>query len=291
MIKEIECKSALHRIKNDNLPYDYDLNIFRGCTHGCRYCYALYSHTYLEDKEYFKNIYVKKDIVKVLENELRKQKIKDRVINLGGVTDSYQLIEKIYKIMPEILKLFIKYKTPITISTKSDLILRDYELIDELSRLTHVNIALTITAMDENIRSKIEPNTTNSKRRFEVLRELRKTNASIGVHVMPIIPFLTDNHENLDEIFYNAKLSDVNYLLCEILNLRGKTKDYFLCFVKENFPNLNQKILSLHEDDTVYKKYKYNLYEAINILSAKYNISKNYSKPIQKIRYSQPTLF
>ena len=91
--------------------------------------------------------------------------------------------------MPDILKVFIKYKTPIIISSKSDLILRYYDLIDALSQITYVNIAATITTVDEGIRKKLEPGGVSSVRRFEMLREFRKTNASIGVHMMPIVPY------------------------------------------------------------------------------------------------------
>lgn len=292
MIKEIGCKSALHKLKSEMLPYDCDLNIFRGCVHGCKYCYALYSHTYLEDKEYFKNIYVKKDIVKVLELELRSKKSKNILVNIGGVTDSYQALEKTYKIMPEVLKLFIKHKIPINISTKSDLILRDYDLIDELSRLTYVNIASTITVADEVMRVKIEPNAVNSKRRFEVLKEFRKTNASVGVHVMPIVPFLTDNYENLNEIFYHTKSINAHYLLPGTLNLRGRTKEYFLDFIRKDFPNLSQKYLKLYQNGRLDEEYRDNLYKTLNTLFLKHDVSKNYYKFIErKLKNSQPSLF
>ncbi len=114
--------------------------------------------------------------------------------NIGGVTDSYQPIEREMKIMPEILKLMIKYKTPIIISTKSDLILRDIALIKELADITYVNVAFTITTMDEQLREKLEPNASPSLKRFEALQQFKKTNASLGVHIMPIIPYLTDTY-------------------------------------------------------------------------------------------------
>lgn len=292
MIKEIECKTALHKITNNILPYDWDLNIYRGCIHGCKYCYAIYSHTYLDDKEYFQNIYIKKDIVKILEFELKNKKYKTGLINIGGVTDSYQALEKTHKLMPQILKLFIKYKIPITISTKSDLILRDYDLIDELSRVTYVNIALTITTMDEDLKNKLEPHAISSKRRFEILKEFSKTNASTGVHVMPIIPFLTDNYDNLNEIFNNAKLANVHYLLPAILNLRGRTRDYFLSFIKKDFSHLSQKFSNLYQEGVVAKEYKEGLYKILNDLFIKYNMPKESSKIVKdKLKKIQPTLF
>ena len=99
--------------------------------------------------------------------------------------------------MPEILRLMIKYRNPCIISTKSDLILRDYDLIVRLSEVAAVNLAATITCMDERVRTRLEPGGVPSARRFEVLRAFSETRACTGVHLMPIIPFLTDSRANL----------------------------------------------------------------------------------------------
>jgi DNA repair photolyase len=146
-MNEIACETALKKLKR-RYPYSWDLNIYRGCAHGCRYCYAIYSHDYFKDSNYFENIYVKTNIVDLLESELKSENWKREVINIGGLTDSYQPCEEDLKIMPKILKLLIKYKTPAIISTKSDLILRDYRLIDKLSRLTYVIVKLQRISLD-----------------------------------------------------------------------------------------------------------------------------------------------
>ena len=171
--KEITAQSALNKLKR-KIPYGWDLNIYRGCGHGCRYCYAMYSHDYLDgEKDFHRDIFVKTNIVEQLEKELKSESWNREVINIGGVTDSYQPAESRYRLMPEILKLLIKYKTPAIISTKSDLVLRDYELIDELSQITYINIAATITTVDETIARKIEPGSASPSDRFKVLKESR----------------------------------------------------------------------------------------------------------------------
>jgi DNA repair photolyase len=188
---EVTCDTACNKLKR-RMPYSWDLNIYRGCEHGCKYCYAMYSHQYLDSTHYFDEIYVKTNIIEQLEKQLSSAAWKRQVVNIGGVTDSYQPVEAQYKLMPEILKLMIKYKTPCIISTKSDLILRDYDLIAKLADITYVNVAATITCMDENLRQRIEPHGTQSIKRFAMLKEFAQTNASTGLHVMPIIPYLTD---------------------------------------------------------------------------------------------------
>lgn len=271
----IDNKGALNKLKR-KIPYGWDLNIYRGCEHGCKYCYAIHSHDYLNDGNFFDAIYYKKNILECLEQELSSPTWRREVVNIGGVTDSYQPIEKELKLMPEILKLMIKYKTPIIISTKSDLVLRDIDLIDELSKITYVNIAFTITTMDEELRKVLEPNSSPSIKRFEALRKLRETNASLGVHLMPIIPYLTDSYDNLEEIYRLASEVKVDYLLPGTMYLRGKTKPYFLDFVKNYDEEIYNKIKDLYNKGSAGVEYKDGLYKKINELKAKYNVNSNY---------------
>lgn len=278
---EINCETALNKLKR-RMPYSWDLNIYRGCEHGCRYCYAIHSHEYLASEDYFGNIFVKTNIVEQLEKQLSSPKWKREVVNIGGVTDSYQAAEKHYRLMPDILKLLIRYKTPAIISTKSDLILRDYDLIDELSRVTYINIAATITTMDEKVRKLIEPGGVESAKRFNMLKTFRKTNASVGLHVMPIIPYLTDSFENFNLLFSMAKDSDVHYVLPGTLYLRGKTRTVFFDFIKREVPHLYNDLAALYKTGGADKEYKNSLYKMVNELREKYNISSSYVKPMKE---------
>jgi DNA repair photolyase len=279
--KEITCSVACNKLKR-KMPYSWDLNIYRGCEHGCIYCYAMYSHQYLDSEQYFDDIYVKTNIVEQLEQQLSSRSWKREVVNIGGVTDSYQPIEAQYKIMPEILKLMIKYKTPCIISTKSDLILRDYNLIEELARITYVNVAATITCMDEEIRRKIESNGVDSLKRFAMLKEFSKTNASTGLHFMPIIPYITDTRENVDSLYAYARDSSVDYVLPGTLYLRGKTREVFFDFIKKEFPDLYEELTLLYKTGGADKEYKNKLYLMVNEIKAKYNLSGSYSKPMKE---------
>ncbi|WP_346961870.1 radical SAM protein [Clostridium sp.] len=279
--REITCDIACNKLKR-KVPFAWDLNIYRGCEHGCKYCYAIYSHQYLDSDKYFDDIYVKTNVVEQLEKQLSSPSWKREVVNIGGVTDSYQPSEDNYKLMPNILKLMIKYKTPCIISTKSDLILRDYDLIDELSRVTYVNVAATITSMDENIRKLIEPNGVASLKRFAMLKEFSKTNASTGLHFMPIIPYITDTFENINSLYFHAKECDVDYVLPGTLYLRGRTRTVFLDFIKKEFPKIYDDLLLLYKTGGADKEYKNNLYKTINALREKYGLSSSYSKPMKE---------
>jgi DNA repair photolyase len=279
--KEMTCSMALNKLKR-KIPFAWDLNIYRGCEHGCKYCYAMYSHQYLDSEQYFDDIYVKTNIVEQLEKQLSSPSWKREVVNIGGVTDSYQPIEAQNKLMPDILRLMIKYKTPCIISTKSDLILRDFDLISELSNITYINVAATITCMNEDIRSKIEPNGMDSIKRFAMLKEFAKINASTGLHFMPIIPYLTDDRDNVNDLYAHSKDCQVDYVLPGVLYLRGKTRGVFFDFIKQEFPNLYEPLQTLYKTGGASKEYKDKLYIMVNELKAKYNLSGSYSKPMKE---------
>lgn len=280
-IESITCINALNKLKR-KIPYGWDLNIYRGCSHNCKYCYAIYSHDYLGEED-FSKVFVKTNIVDQLDKELSNKNWSREIINIGGITDSYQSIEKELKIMPEIFKLLIKHKTPAIISTKSDLILRDFDLISELAKLTYVNVASTITTMDESIRQKIEPNASPSLDRFRMLKEFRGTNASVGLHVMPIIPYLTDSYSNIEGLCSEAKNSNVHYMLPGVLYLRGKTRTVFFDFIKTEYPDKLDDLKMLYRTGGADKAYKEELYNNIvNPLRIKYGISNSYIKPMKE---------
>ncbi|MGF6375916.1 DNA repair photolyase [Clostridiales Family XIII bacterium PM5-7] len=280
-IIETTCQVACNKLKR-RFPYPYDLNVYRGCQHGCKYCFALYSHDYVDGVgagSFFKHVVVKTNIVEQLEKQLSSPSWKGDVINLGGVTDNYQPIEKEYQLMPQVLKLLIRYKNPCIISTKSDLILRDFDLIDQLSRLAHVNIACTITAFDEDVRRKLEPGGVSSAERFNVLKEMGKTKASRGVHVMPIVPYLTDDLDNLENIYRTASEINASYVLPSNLNLKGPTRSAFFAFIDKEYPHLFTPIAELFQGREVTdlrKAYKSQLFSRIRRLQDKYQLYANY---------------
>lgn len=287
--REINCKSAINKIEN-KFGFCNDLNIYRGCLHRCHYCYAIYSHKYINSRDFFGEIFVKKNIAEVLEKELSSKNWNRETINLGSVTDSYQKAEEYYKIMPDILKLLIKYKTPMCISTKSDLILRDFDLIAKLSNIVPVKIASTITTSDEKLSSLIEPNVISPLKRFETLKEFKKTNAIVGVHTMPILPFITE--DGLENIFIKTKENNLDYIICEVLNLRGECRKIYLNFVRKNFPEHYKKYLYIYNNNGELKEeYKNRIYKKIKSLEEKYNLNYDFLDLKKNYIKEEPVLF
>ena len=287
--QKILCKSALNPIHSAFLPYHWDLNVYRGCEHQCTYCFAQYSHRYLEDSDFFHHIYVKENIVEQLEQKLKSPRWRHEVINLGGVTDSYQPAEAEYKIMPEILKLLIRYKTPAIISTKSSLILRDIELLKQLKETAGVQIACTITTLDQNIADKIEPNASAVKERIRTILELKKAGLTVGWHLMPLIPYITATTNNLTAIFKLANKCQIDYMIPGVLNLRGQTRTHFFQFIKKEYPDKLEALKQLYQEKTLYREYKKQLAMLITKLASEYHISRNYHKYVPEIK-EEPTI-
>lgn len=275
--KKIICKSALNKTSG-RFPYNYDLNIYRGCFHNCQYCYAIYSHYYLDDENFFETVYIKENIVEQLEKKLQSKSWKKQVINLGSVCDSYQPIEKQQKLVREVLKVMIKYENPIIISTKSTLILRDIDLINELSQLTYVSIALTITSPSDKLNQLIEPNTPSFMERFKTLKILKeKTNAQVGLHIMPLIPYLSTDECSIEMMFKLAKKVNVDYVIIGLLNLRGQTRKHFFNFLKAELPEYYSPIYKYFTNKETKLEFKKEYYSKLSSLIKKYNININYN--------------
>ena len=289
---EISSKTACNRINSNFLPFNWDLNIYRGCEHKCQYCFALYSHKYMDSADFFDEIYVKKNIVECFEKQISSKRWNRKLVNIGGVTDSYQPAEKKYKLMPDILKLCIKYKVPVSLSTKSKLILRDFDLFAELATLVPVNVACTITTINEKIRQLIEPGASTIKERFNNLKELSKTKVNTGIFIMPIIPELTDSYNNLSMLYKFAQENNVNFAVTSILNLRGETKINFLNFVKNKLPHLYNKIKSHYKGSYVNSVYQKHIDNILEKIESTFPLKeKKISYPNYENTDEQPSLF
>ena len=295
-MKEVKalCKQALNKNKTNFTPYSYDLNIYRGCVHRCEYCYALYSHKFLDDKNFYSNIYYKENITSQLDKELSKKKLKNEIVGVGTVCDSYQPIEKKLKLTKQCLEVFLKYKTPIYLSTKSDLILRDVEILGNLSAVCPICLCVSIISLDEKLIKKLEPCTPTVTQRLNTLKELKqKTSALVGIHLMPIIPYLTDDFENIKNIFIKAKELDLDFVVCDCLNLYGETKKNFLNFIKINFPEIYEKIKNLYLNYNKLKEYRENIRKNINSIKKELKFKNKYIKNYlnKKNNFVQLSLF
>ena len=271
MIKEIQSKKVL-TYHHDSFPTNWDLNPYRGCTIGCRYCFAQYSHKYLGLQDFFKDILVKTNAADSLANELNQKKWKHAQIKIGGTTDLYQHAEKKYKLLPQIYEVIKKYKNPIFIQTKSTLILRDFEIIKELAKITEVDLATSISVFDESIRKVIEPGASSALERIEMLAAFRGIGRSTTLGLMPIIPFLSDTDENLETAFQSAKEYGIDNVVTSFLFLRGDVKSNFFALIKLHFPEIYPEFSKLYTHSSVDENYSMKINLKIRKLREKYKL-------------------
>jgi DNA repair photolyase len=184
-IKEVKCKTLLCKT---GLPADYCINPYIGCQHGCKYCYARFMRRYTGHKEPWGSfVDVKINAPEVLEKEVMK-KPKGRVY-LSSVTDPYQPLEKKYKLTRKILEILVKHGWPVTIQTKSDLVLRDLPL---LKKIKGIQVGFTITSTNEKVRQAFEPFSSPVENRFRALKILKTNGITTFAMIAPILPGLTD---------------------------------------------------------------------------------------------------
>jgi DNA repair photolyase len=270
-IQEISAKSALHYHENE-MPCNWDVNVYRGCGHGCRYCFAQYTHDYLNQDGFFSNIFVKSNIAGLLDRELSRRTWARERINLSGVTDAYQPAEAEWKIMPQIWKTLIWHKNPVIITTKSSLILRDLDLIRELASITSVYVGASITMMDEQLRKILEPGASAAEERFSVLEKCREAGCVTNVMLTPVIPYINDSLENLEAIYSRAAAVGAAGLSAWPLNLKGNTKLRFFSFLEAEFPELLQKYRKLYRGSELIQEYWEQIRSKKQMLKQKYGM-------------------
>lgn len=239
MYKTIQTKTILSRIKNapdDWFGTSYSMNLYRGCQHNCIYCD---SRSKVYQIENFSEILVKENALELLEKELYKKK-KKGTIGFGSMNDPYMPIEKDLQLTKRALEIIYKYKYPVHIITKSDLIIRDIDILKKLSKI-YLCISLTITCSDDITSLQIEPDAPASSKRFEALKILNENGIYAGITLMPVLPYITDKKQNILEIIKKAKESKAKYILfAPAVTLRDGQREYFYNQLKKINPELKK---------------------------------------------------
>ena len=262
----------------------YGMNVYRGCTHGCIYCdsrSSCYQFTHL-----FEDVEVKQNAPELLEKEL-KSKRRKCMIGTGSMSDPYMHCEEKLFLTRKCLEIILKYGFGAAVLTKSDRILRDIDLLDEINRSAKCVVQMTLTTYDDNLCRIVEPNVCNTKRRIQVLEEMRERGIPTVVWLTPILPFLNDTEENIAAILEECVRVGVKGIVCYNmgLTLRDGDREYYYAALDKYFPGMKEK----------YRKRFGNAYElpspnAGHLMKVLYGIcSKNgiISKPEECFRYIQ----
>ena len=248
----VEPDRARHVISTNDSPdigFEYSINPYRGCEHGCVYCYARPSHAYMglsAGIDFETRLFYKADAGKVLEEELARPGYVCKPIMLGANTDPYQPIERQMKVTRSVLEVLTRTRHPVSVISKSALVLRDLDLLSDLARDNLVSVSISITTLSADIKRALEPRTASPLARLRALRELSAAGIPTGVMVAPVIPAITD-HE-MEEILEQAKAAGAQWAGYVLLRLPYEIKDLFRDWLTEHFPDRAAHVMSLIRD-------------------------------------------
>jgi len=254
----ISAKKLILPIKagGDMFGFTHMMNIYRGCDHGCIYCDSR-SECYQGGRPEgdFGKVHAKEDALNKIEQELQKRKtnLSERIIGTGSMSDPYNSFEKELELTRGALRLFDKYKCGVGVITKSALAARDADIYSQIQKHSSVNVGITITTADSEISKIIESNVSSPADRFKAIRKLADAEVFTGVHMNPILPFITDFEENIRRVVEKSAESGAKYVLCYGfgMTLRKGSRDYYYENLEKHYPGLKERYTENYKEQYI----------------------------------------
>ncbi|MDO3125849.1 Rv2578c family radical SAM protein [Mycobacteroides abscessus subsp. bolletii] len=297
---EVLCKSALNKVPTVSmLPFRFTVNAFRGCAHACRYCFARPTHEYLEfdsGADFDNQIVVKTNLVPVLRKELGRKSWSRETVALGTNTDPYQRAEGRYQLMPGVIGALTESGTPISILTKGTLLRRDLPLLAEAAGQVPVSLGISLAIGDEVLHREVESGVPSPQARLALISAACEAGFQPHVMVAPVLPFLTDTVEHLDDLL--GRIADAGAAGVTVfpLHLRGTTRGWFMSWISHSHPELVGRYRELYRKGAyVPAEYRAWLRERVGPLVQKYRLSSHReetpTRPAKIASALEPTLF
>lgn len=282
MIKEVEAKSILRKHKRIDSWFVscYGMNFYRGCTHNCIYCDGR-SEKYQVEGEFGEEVEVKTNAIEILRRELdpRRKRVplkKCFMMVGGGVGDSYQSVEKKYQLTRQALELMSEFNLPAHILTKSTLIERDIDILQQINEQTRAIVNFSFSSVDDEISAIFEPGVPPPNRRLETIVKFKQAGIACGLFLMPVIPFISDTADQIEKVFQKAKEIGVDYIIFSGMTMKdGRQKHYFLNVLKKNYPDLiteYQHIFQSNEWGQATDEYYASIHQTFLPIAKKYKI-------------------
>lgn len=242
-------KTILNRFDSEDMGQGINLNPYRGCEHGCIYCYARPTHEYFNlsaGLDFESKIFYKEKAPELLRAELMNKKWEPQTIMISGITDCYQPVERKMQITRKCLEVLAEFKNPVVIITKNFLVTRDLDILSKMAKESLAKVVLSVTSLDDNLARKMEPRTSSPQKRLEAIRILSEAGVPVSVNVAPIFPGLTD-HEfpKILEAAAKAGAVSANYVMGR---LPHSVKDLFVEWLENNFPEKKDKVVAAIRD-------------------------------------------
>jgi DNA repair photolyase len=247
---EVRARSILNRVpEQSRMPFRWTINPYRGCSHACTFCFARPTHTYLgfnAGRDFEKEIVVKVNAPELLHAELARRSWKGEHVALGTNTDPYQWVEGRYRLMEGIWEALRDASNPCSVLTKSPLLLRDLELMREISEHTSFTACLSIPTLDEKAWRETEPHTPNPRARLEAVAELNRAGIETGVLIAPLMPGINDSPRQIEPLLEGAEAAGATSIGGVALHLRGEVRDVFMSWLAAKRPDLVSRYEKLY---------------------------------------------
>jgi DNA repair photolyase len=271
--QEVTCRSALNPVKG--MPFNWTLNPYRGCTHGCHYCFARRYHTQFEldsDDQFSSVIFVKINFVEVLRQELDRPSWAREQVALGTATDPYQPIEGHYKLTRRSLEALVTGRTPIGLVTKGPMVVRDADLLAELGRRAGCTVCMSVPTVNEDAWRALEPGTAPPLQRLRAVRQLRDAGVNAGVLMAPVVPGFTTQPARLEATIKAVADHGAAFLGANVMYLKEGTRDHFMRFLAKEFPSLVDSYNRLYAGAYARKDYVTAVKGMIDVLQERYDL-------------------
>jgi DNA repair photolyase len=292
---EIETRSVLNRTR-PGMPFTWTINPYRGCEFGCKYCYARYTHEFMgmEDTALFEDqIYAKSDLASILRQELRRTDPAESIA-LGTATDPYQPAERRFRRTRSILEVFAADRGwRLSITTKSDLVTRDIDLLRRIGAGNSVFVNITITTLDRELARLLEPRAPRPDLRLKAVRALADAGIRVGVYPNPILPMITDSERRLDRLAAAAKDSGASHFGGGLLFLMPCARRVFFPFLAERFPHLLDKYEERYKRSAYLRgEYADAIRDRVRAIRARYGLESGHGEHLPaSVESLQPALF
>lgn len=280
----LPAKSLLNRcVSKRAMPFTWTINPYRGCEFGCRYCYARYTHEFMEMRdgmEFEQKIYVKQHAADLLRQELRRVKAGESIA-LGTATDPYQPAERRYEVTRGILEEFARHRGfELGIVTKSNMVRRDLELLKEVAKSNRLSIHITITTLNTELARILEPRAPRPDLRLDAVRDLAQAGLHVGISCSPVVPGITDAPSDLEALVRSAAEAGADYIFANPLFLKPCSAAVFLPFLQHNFPHLADTYRERYQDQAFLPPaYGKRLAQLVGRLKEKYKLARRGDRP------------
>ncbi len=254
---EVRAKSALNRVAGGRFGFGWTINPYRGCTHACVFCFARRTHTFLDfdaGRDFEREIVVKVNVPELLRVELARPSWMGDLVALGTNTDPYQWVESRYRMMPEILEALERADTPVSVLTKSPLVMRDIDLFERMTKRLPVSVNLSVPTLDEKAWRATEPHTPSPSARLDAVAELRRRGIDSGVLIAPLMPGINDSPEQVQPIIDRAREAGATFLGGVALHLREEVREVFFAWLQAKRPDLIPKYEQLYSNGRAYMR-------------------------------------